>query len=125
MALRSLPEIKEVYYTETTETNKLVDYGQRVWKRALTLILILLTILTALAINNLVNTFLHYLSPEKEKIGILTLIISQTLYALVLSVLLIVMIVILNRQAAQTSTSTTPSAVTQTDNRKQEDLVSV
>lgn len=87
---------------ERQETKKkLIQYGTRVWKRVGLMVVILLTILTALAFNSLVQSFLQGLSPNKEHGSILLIIISQLLYALLVMTFLIIAVFFIIRKEAR------------------------
>jgi MFS family permease len=80
---------------------KLVDYGRRVWKRVGLMVIILFTILSALAVNALVQSILQGLSPNKEHTSLVLLIISQLLYAILVSSLLIISVFLVMRREAR------------------------
>lgn len=128
MAFRAMPEIKQFLEESEEESHepipapppsppsetlstadiarvetktKLIQYGTRVWKRVGLMVIILLTILTALALNSLVQSLLLGLSPNKEHGSIILIIISQLLYALLIMSFLIIGIFFIIRKEAR------------------------
>lgn len=64
----------------------LLHYTTKTWKKIGTVIIILFTILTALSINNLIQTILVGVSPTKEYSSIVQLILAQTVYVIVVTI---------------------------------------
>lgn len=88
--------------TTTTPTpnikQNLVGFTAKLWKRVGLILIILFTILVALSINSLVQSLFTGFSPDKEQSSLVLLIISQFLYAMVVTVGLVAAVALVAQQ---------------------------
>ena len=87
-----------------TVSSELWKFAESFWKRIGIILTILFTILLSLGINNLVQNIILGFSPNKDPQDLVLLIISQTLYAIVLTIGLLAAIYFAARQEAKRKT---------------------
>ena len=87
-----------------TVSSELWKFAESFWKRIGIILTILFTILLSLGINNLVQNIILGFSPNKDPRDLVLLIISQTLYAIVLTIGLLAAIYFAARQEAKRKT---------------------
>lgn len=86
----------------TSTKNELWKFTRGLWKRVGTIMIILFTILAALAINALVQSILLGVSPNKDHSSVVLIIISQFLYGVLVTIGLVAAILLVAQQEATT-----------------------
>lgn len=100
MAFKAVPAIKELAADHTVNAavqKEVIGSAVKLWRRIGLIILILFTILVALAVNSLVQSLFASLSPDKEEKSIVLLLVSQSLYLMVVTIGMVAAIVLLAR----------------------------